>query len=55
MKVGLIRYTDLKDGSVDFRDIVILNEMIRVQNAVDSYYRQLAATEAETKNIVRRR
>lgn len=55
VKAGLIRYTDLKDGSVDFRDVVVLNEMLRIQDAVNSYYIQLSATERETKSVIRKR
>lgn len=51
VKERLIKYTDLKDGSVNLRDIVYLNEMITVQGRIDDYYRQLAEVEARTSKL----
>ena len=51
VKEGLIKYTDLKDGTINFRDIVYLNEMIDINHRVEDYYRQLASVEAETNKM----
>lgn len=51
VKEGLIKFTDLKDGSVNFRDIVYLNEMLNIQHRIDDYYRQLAELEARAGKL----
>lgn len=43
VKLGYIKYTDLKDGSIDFRDLIVINEMIRIQNSIDDYFEQVNA------------
>lgn len=51
VKYKYIKYTDLKDGSVNLRDIVYINEMIKIQNRIDDYYRQIEEVEFRTNNI----
>ena len=51
VKHKYIKYTDLKDGSVNLRDIVYINEMIKIQNRIDDYYRQIEEVEFRTNNI----
>lgn len=51
VKEGLIKFTDLKDGSVNFRDVIYLNEMLKIQSRVDDYYRQLAEVESRAGKL----